>query len=116
LPLPAGRVAVFAPGTDRPLLVGQSSLADRAVGDDVEIVLGNAPGVRLIAAVGSDDSEWGIELTATNDQPRPATLEVILSNFGRPITADATLAERNGYPLWTVTLPANGSARLRYTP
>eukprot|EP01035_Chromulina_nebulosa_P027752 gene27752-36534_t len=45
LPLPAGGVAVFAPRGDTSLLIGESGVADRAVGDRLETA-GGAAGVR----------------------------------------------------------------------
>src|SRR6185295_14117899 len=46
LPLPAGRLTLFSDGGGRRLLIGQGTVADRAVGEDVEVELGPAPGVR----------------------------------------------------------------------
>ena len=37
LPLPGGRVTLFAKGRERPVLIGQGSMRDYSVGEDVEI-------------------------------------------------------------------------------
>ncbi|HYI48904.1 MAG TPA: hypothetical protein VEX35_10615 [Allosphingosinicella sp.] len=116
LPLPAGRVQLFALAGGRPILLGEGSLDDRAVGEDVEIVIGEAPGV--ISRI--EDIAWGDDwqdhvLTVTNDSPAPvryeAEFDVVEGDILRP---RARLSRRNGRPLWAVTVPANGTATLRY--
>ncbi|MEG3145003.1 hypothetical protein U1839_10075 [Sphingomonas sp. RT2P30] len=47
LPLPAGGVAVFAPRGDTALLIGESDVADRAVGEEIEFGAGTSADVRL---------------------------------------------------------------------
>ena len=46
VPLPAGGVAVFEQGGGRSLLVGESTLADRAIGEEVEFATGESSDVR----------------------------------------------------------------------
>ncbi len=117
LPLPAGGVQVFAQGQGRPILLGEGSLRDRAIGEDVEIVVGDASGVRAMLA---DDEAAGKEdryvLTVTNDQAVPARYEMeFVPDDGDEVRASgARLGRRNGHPLWAVTIPANGSAVLHY--
>jgi hypothetical protein len=117
LPLPAGRLVAFAPGTDRPILIGRGAVPDRAVGDDVEIFLGPATGVRIEATtrrVGENAVE--IDLIVTNDQSRPVRFELELAGNGQPVRSATRLARRGSNDLWTVTVPPNGTARLRYRP
>ena len=122
LPLPAGRLVLFAAGEARPILIGEGHVDDRAVGEDVEIVVGEAPGVLTrIVEIAEDedgDEDWeDYELTVTNDQARPVRFEgefdvdrddVVFTPRGRRSPL------RDGRPLWAVTVPANGSATLRY--
>ncbi len=49
LPLPSGRVSSFADDDGAPLLLGQSSLRDLAVGEKVEIALAYSAEVRIDA-------------------------------------------------------------------
>jgi hypothetical protein len=116
LPLPAGRVQLFATAGGRPILLGEGALDDRAVGEDVEIEVGEAPGVTAT----TEEVEWGDDwadhvLTITNDSAAPvdyeAEFEVEENERFRPRTR---LARRHGRPLWAVTVPAHGSAALRY--
>jgi hypothetical protein len=116
LPLPAGRLMLFAERGGRPLLIGQGSLSDRAVGEDVEIALGASPGVRsALTWLANHDGQVDYELVVTNDRAEPVRFEAEIwtqpAEFGSP---QGSLPLRNGRPLWSVTVPANGSATLRY--
>lgn len=112
LPLPAGGVALFAEHRGRPLLVGQGSLDDRAVGDDVEIRLDASPSVFFVTRVEGQATL----LTVTNDQDRPVAFEAEFERAdGARFVSARRLAERDGRPLWRGTVPANGTATLRYS-
>jgi hypothetical protein len=113
-PLPAGRLVLFAQGSDRPILLGESVLDDRAVGEEVEIPFGPSPGIRSAFRMLSRRGSTGrFELVVTNDQPQPVTFEGEF-HFSR-LRSDARLGRRNGRPLWTVTVPANGRAVLCFS-
>jgi hypothetical protein len=113
LPLPGGRLALFGTADGRRILLGEGALDDRAVGEDVEIGFGEAPGVtaRLSSPTKHDD----YLLTITNDQLVPIQFEAELDlPDGSRLRPEGRLSRRNGRPLWAVTVPANGSATLRY--
>ncbi|HEV2816032.1 MAG TPA: hypothetical protein VGW40_02230 [Allosphingosinicella sp.] len=116
LPLPAGRLMLFSQSGPRRLLIGQGTVADRAVGEDVEIELGPAPGVRsTLTLLARHDGISEYELVVTNDQAEPVRFEAeILAQSVELTSAQESLPRRNGMPLWAVTVPANGSATLRY--
>jgi hypothetical protein len=116
LPLPAGRVALFGTGRSRPILLGRSFLGDRAVGEDVEIPLGGSSSVAVetVRVAGGPDRTGEWELKVTNAQPAPIRFEASLGEGGLRIVSDTALARRNGELLWAVTVPANGTATLRY--
>jgi hypothetical protein len=117
MPLPAGGVQLFAQGAGRPILLGEGSLADRAVGEDVEISLGDAEGIfgRIEAPADGDKSEQ-YRLTVTNDHAAPIAYEaeIEVDEEEEALVARGHIERRNGRPLWRVTIPANGSATLRY--
>jgi hypothetical protein len=116
LPLPAGRLMLFAERGGRPLLVGQAVVRDRAVGEDVEIDLGAAPAVRSeLTLIAEHDGVSDYELVVTSDRAEPVRFEAEIWAQGTDFSAPASLPSRNGMPLWAVTVPANGSATLRYT-
>ncbi|WP_114953582.1 DUF4139 domain-containing protein [Sphingosinicella terrae] len=116
LPLPGGSLQLFAAAGGRPILVGQGALADRAVGEEVEIQIGEAAGVVTRVETIEFGDDWAdYRVTVTSDQQEPVRFEAEF-NVGqderfRPRTR---LARRDGRPLWAVTIPANGSAELRY--
>jgi len=116
VPLPAGGVQLFAAQGGRPILIGEGSIRDRAVGEDVEIALGDAPGVAGLIEEGDSGRRWrDYALTVTNDQSVPALYEVeFLVGEERGFRPRGRLARRNGRPLWAVTVPANGTATLHY--
>ncbi len=117
LPLPAGGVALFTERQGRPLLIGEGMIDDRAVGDDVEIGFDQSPSVVAVVedvrrADGRADS---YRLRVTNDQPRPVRFETEFDvEDGHRMLPERRLQERDGRPLWRVTIPANGSVTLRY--
>jgi hypothetical protein len=110
-PLPAGRIAFFAQGADRPMLLGETAISDRAVGEDVELQFSGSTGVRTAFRMLSRTKHSGqFELIVTNDQAQPVAFEGVLG-FDN-VQANARLGRRNGRPLWSVTVPANGRAVL----
>jgi hypothetical protein len=112
-PLPAGGLVLFAQGPDRPILLGEGSLSDRAVGEDVEIAFGPAPGVRTAFCLARHTKRSGAyQLVVTNDRSEPVAFEGEL-DFAE-VHAGTRLGRRNGHPLWTVSVPANGRAILQF--
>ena len=115
IPLPGGPLLLFSEtAAGRPMLVGQGQLDDRAVGEEVEIPLGPASGVT--ASMRMPDRrlrERDIVLTVTNDSPEPLRYE---AEFHDPleIFTDAPLIRREGKRIWSVSVPANGAAELRF--
>ena len=116
VPLPGGGFQLFESGGARPVLIGEGSLNDHAVGEEVEIPVGESSSVMTQV----DDTAFGDDwedhlLTVTNAQPVPvryeAEFEVDEDEEFRP---GERLGRRDGRPLWAVTVPANGSATLRY--
>jgi hypothetical protein len=116
LPLPAGRLVLFTTGQARPILLGRGFVDDRAVGEGVEIPVGPAGSVAAqalrLSAESQVEEEW--ELTVSNAQPAPIRFEAQLMGGDLKVTSATGLGARDGRPLWSVTVPANGEARLRY--
>ena len=114
IPLPAGRLQLFRNEGDRSLLLGEGDVADKAVGEEVEVEIGDAPGVNSsIAALSTRRLDY--QLTVTNDQSYPVRFEAVFRVPAANIRLrDAVLGRRNGLPAWTVAVPPNGSATLRY--
>lgn len=113
LPLPAGPVALFQPRDGTPLLLGEATLADKAVGEDVEIPVGPASAVtaELVAL-----PRGAFRLTLRNAGATPVAFEarLPLEDGARVVRASARLGRKDGTPLWQVQVPANGTAVLDY--
>ena len=115
IPLPAGRVQLFRDEGERSLLVGEGDMTDRAVGEEVEIEVGDAPGVSSRIALQPGKNRNAYLLTVTNDQSYPVRFEAVFRTPPANIRlVGAVPGRRNGLPAWAVTVPANGSATLRY--
>lgn len=115
LPLPSGRLVVFAPRGERTILIGEGDVDDRTVGEEVEFRIGSAPGVRAVQReVVRTKQTVDVELVVTNDLPRAVRVEAELGGDGSKLSSKTRLGRRNGRPSWVVTLPANGRATLRY--
>ncbi|MFM2371208.1 MAG: hypothetical protein RIS85_930 [Pseudomonadota bacterium] len=120
LALPGGPVAVFEPHGEAMLLAGEGGLPDRAEGEDVEIMLAQATQVTVEAE--TLDQKGGtqtVQLTARNARPVPVTFEARLAtNPSTRLRADkprtGKLIRKDGRTIWSVTLPAHGSAIWAY--
>lgn len=115
--LPAGRVAVFQPTGNRDILVGETSTDDKAIGEDVEFKLDRTTGV----SVKTDElpetrRTRHVALTVTNANPWPVAYELELahSSYNKVSFGGARTFEQNGRRVWATTVPANGTAILRY--
>ncbi|AQR75329.1 DUF4139 domain-containing protein [Sphingomonas sp. LM7] len=114
VPLPAGKVAVFEPLGETLGLSGEGSTGDKAVGEDVDVILGEAEGLSQSAIVSGDGSH---SLTISNAHPWPIRFEGQLAfddTHYRLEKPSVRLGRKNGRPLWAVKVPANGVATLRY--
>jgi hypothetical protein len=113
LPLPDGRLVLFAGGPDRRLLIGAGAIADKAVGEKVEIPIGNAPGVSArVADTGRiRPGRQTYALTVSNDRDRPVQYE---AGFASP-NAGKGLVLVEGRWIWSATVPAHGRLVYRFT-
>ncbi|ARS28064.1 DUF4139 domain-containing protein [Sphingomonas sp. KC8] len=123
LPLPAGQVAIFEPSAIRPMLAGETTLSDTAIGQDIQLVVGQSPQVRITqrSLDPEDDDQTRkrrFEITLSNANPYPVTVEVSLSRYSATLNIDrpsVKLREKDGRPTWFAQVPANGTASLGYT-
>jgi hypothetical protein len=117
LPLPAGAVAVFQPRNGVPLLVGEGSLDDKAIGEDVEITVGEATQVTAeVDNTESPDDREDYVLTVRNANPFPIRFEADFSiDTPQRMSAWAKLTRKNGHNSWAIEVPANGTREFRYS-
>lgn len=125
--LPGGSVAVMQPdGAGGVLLAGQDRFVDKGVGLPVRLSFGQSPDVRVQTrlvkststtrgAVTTDRSE--IETIVTNVRSEPVTVELLADaamSRGFRIRRQSVRSriDDTGYPVWTLSVPANGAATL----
>ena len=115
-PLPAGKVILYQIGERGRQLVGEASIADRTVDEEIELVFGNATGV----TIETDDEQirHGRRYAATvrNANPFPVRYEVEFPNDAGTTfrNVSAKLVSKPGKRVWATTLPASSEAVLRY--
>lgn len=117
LPLPAGPVALFEDTRVRPVLIGEASVDDIPIGEDVELRIAASPGVAAaLDVVEQQEGEARLRLSVTNANAWAVDYEAVLTRAGaeRIDRASARLVREDGETLWRVRVPANGSASLTY--
>ena len=112
LPLPAGKLALFGTRQGRRVLLGEGSIDDHTIGEKVEIRVATVTGV-IATQVHERETTGEHLLTLTNDSREAQTAEIELPLEARAVSG-GKLVKRDGWMLWRVRIPANGTARLRY--
>ncbi len=115
--LPGGPVAVFEPHGGDLLLVGQGGMRDYAVDEDVEVTLGTSAQVHVaVTETGSGKNWTDYEAKVSNANPWSVTFEgnVRLGDGEKLERPSTQLTRKFGRPTWTVSVPAEGEATLRY--
>ncbi len=137
VPLPSGRVEVFALHDGQRLLLREANLRDLAVNEELEVDLGTAADVQVAVvhqALQIDSAQAkrlpllpGVTLRRVRREQMervqisnalaasiPMELSVALSDGADVIRADHPLTSKNGKPIFRLTIPAHGTLILRY--
>jgi len=118
VPLPSGQVAVFAPRGDESLLVGEGQVRDHAVGEKVDLVIGESSQVRVDIVEGAAPkmADDDYRVTVTNANPFAVDFEL-----GFHVDPDPKLDKRlrklprrDGLLTWSIRVPANDSRSFDY--
>lgn len=114
VPLPAGNLSLFETVAGRRLLAGRNDVADLAVGETVELALGQSPDVQwklTRVKETADRQEWRVDIT--NARSVPVTAQVIVPYD----LADKPAGIERGPGGWVlpVEVPDNGTASVSYT-
>jgi len=137
LPLPSGKVAVFALHQGETLLEHESGLRDIAVGEELEINMGASfdvlvsalketstidpartemlplvPGVTLRRV--AVDAVNRVDISNAKPTDVQFELRLQLPPGARVVRADHPIGAKNGRPIFQLQVPANGTATLRY--
>ncbi len=108
LPLPSGRIALFAVrGADR-LLQHESAMRDLAVGEEVEISMGGSSDVQVTAAAGR------VDISNARAAQIQFELRLRLPQGSRIVRADHPVGAKNGRPIFRLTIPAQATESVRY--
>jgi hypothetical protein len=114
-PLPAGQVVLYQEGRAGRVLVGETSVSDRTVDEEVELVLDQATQVTLDDET-RDLGKRGREhrLTVRNANPYPVRFELEFYNDIAFAGLPRGLVTKPGKRVWAKTIPANGTVRVEY--
>ncbi len=124
-PLPAGKFALFQQAAGQRMLVGEASIPDKTSDEDVDLAFGAASNVTCDddwpkdGKDGKDSKghEWEDRLlTVRNANPHPINFEAefLTTDYEDYSHFSARIVQRPGKAVWAVTVPANGTAELRY--
>lgn len=121
LAMPAGKMVAFKEARGERLLLGEGGLDDKAIGEEVEVTIGQSPLVRYQLEVAEDvDTEdrsfADMQLTITNASRTAAQVEIKLDRQDEDKLRKTSqkLGRKDGKDFWKVTVPANGSRMLTY--
>ncbi len=113
LPMPSGQVAVFEDSKFGPLLTGEAALKDRAIGEEVELIVGQSSDVRLALTRVSQTNRqqrFQVKITNARNEVINAEVEIPFELRGAP----KAVQKVDGVPTWKVSVPANGESILNY--
>jgi hypothetical protein len=113
LPMPSGQVMLFEGSNYGPLLAGQSTLSDRAVGDEIEMPIGQSSDVRYRVTQVSQSGKtqrFKVEVSNARNEPVNVEIEIPFGLRGQP----KQITKIDGVPTWKATVSANGEATFFY--
>lgn len=113
LPMPSGQVMLFEDSDLGPLLAGQSTLKDRAIGDEIEMAIGQSSDVRFSVTQISRTAgkqRYKIDVTNARNEPVNVEIEIPYELRGR----QKQIEKIDGVPTWKATIAANAEASVHY--
>ncbi len=121
LALPAGKLVAFKAAGGERLLLGEGGIDDKAIGEEVEVSIGESPLVRYqlqaLENVDNENSSWtAMELTITNASRTAAQIEIKIDRDDEDKLSKLShkLGRKDGKDFWKVTVPANSKRMLTY--
>lgn len=115
-PLPAGKVILYQDGVHGRQLVAESTLADKTIAEDIDLVFGEAQGVS-VETVGQRIKE-GSRYAVTVRNANPFAVRYELEFINNPDTTlrglSGTLITKPGKRIWARTLAPNSEIQLHY--
>ncbi|MGH6693874.1 DUF4139 domain-containing protein [Sphingopyxis sp.] len=118
IPLPSGQAAVFERIGDQDLLAGEGRMRDHAVGEKVDLVIGESNQVLVDVEnyVPPKNGKHDYRITVTNAHPHAVDVELGFDVDDRDglDSRIRKLPRRDGLLTWIVRVPANGSKTFQY--
>ncbi len=138
LPLPSGRVLVFAAHPGAALLLNEAGMRDLALNEEVEIDMGRSSDVqvrtvldevsidpgrtrtipylpgKIALRVSEVDSARRVEVSNARNAPIDFELLLQFDDGIRLIRADHPMGTKNGRPMFRFVIPAHGTAAVRF--
>jgi len=112
LPLPSGRIAVFATQRGEKLLEHESGIRDLAVAEELEINMGESPDVR-VESTRLDDA-MHVDITNARAAAIQFELRLQLPPGDRVVGADHPFSMKDGRPIFRLAIPADETLTLQY--
>ncbi len=124
VPLPRGKVRVYAPAGGDVRLVGEDMLSDSPVGSEIELSLGLAFDVKgerkrtAFVRHGPNDYEESYDITLRNSKSSPVEVNVLEHPRGdwKVTETTHTFEEEDSNTIkWTISVPPSGEITVSYT-
>ncbi len=112
LPLPSGRIAVFANRGGERLLEHETGMRDLAADEELEIDMGETPDIRVQSTQAGEAAQ--VDISNSRSAPVQFELRLQLPSGARLVRADHPVAMKNGRPIFRLTIPANETVTVRY--
>lgn len=116
VPLPSGRITVFADRGASRVLLGEAPVGDTAIGEDIEFFLGESRVVtaRSIAAGEHSAASSAIEVTNAGDATSSVELRIQVPSGMRLRSVGLTPEMRNNVALFRLSIPPHGKSTVTY--
>ncbi len=117
LPMPSGAMLIMQRQAGAEMLIGESRLSDKAVGEKVELDAGRSDQVRFEQKTLSvDENTRRIRITLTNALPTESAVELEVPQFSNyRLSASVKPVPDGANSIIKVVLPANSSKRIDLT-
>jgi hypothetical protein len=116
-PLPAGKIAFFQTAAGRRMLVGESQLVDKAVGEEVELPFGTASNVSVeIDKTKTSEKSESYAMTISNANPFPVTFEGQFNDYGdyKHGKFSEKIIRKKGQNIWRTIISANSEKKIEF--
>jgi hypothetical protein len=115
--MPAGKMAFFQTAAGRRMLVGESQIEDKAVGEEIEFTFAEASNVDVDIEETDTGKKWEKhEITVSNANPFPVTFEAefFTDEYEKYTRFSGKTFRKKGKTIWRVTIAPNSEEKFSY--